>query len=71
MKICYAKLWNLSLNEGYTPTQLAKKANISTYSISKIKKNQSVQIEVLIKISEVFNCDLVDLIEIFPSSLEQ
>lgn len=63
MKISYDKLWKLLIDKKINKTQLIKKADISTNSMAKLGKNETVQVETLVKICNVLNCDIEDIVE--------
>ena len=63
MKISYDKLWKLLIDKKINNTQLFKKADISTNSMAKLGKNETVQVETLVKICNVLNCDIEDIVE--------
>ena len=45
-------------------TQLSEKAGITTNAMAKLGRNESVQVETLVKICNVLNCDIEDVVEI-------
>lgn len=45
-------------------TQLCEKAGITTNAMVKLGKNETVQVEVLLKICNVLECRLEDIIDI-------
>lgn len=63
MKISYDKLWKLLIDKKINKTQLIKMADISTNSMAKLGKNETVQIETLVKICNVLNCNVEDIVE--------
>jgi putative transcriptional regulator len=66
--LSYNKLWKLIIDKGINKTQLREMTGITTNILAKLGKNESVQIEVLAKICEVFECDLTDIVEIKKSN---
>ena len=64
MRISYAKLWKLVRKNKMKKKDIAKAAEISDYTIAKFRKNQTVQMEVMIRLCKVFHCDIGDLMEI-------
>ena len=64
MKISYNKLWKLIIDKGINKTQLREMTGITTNVLAKLGKNESVQLEVLVKICEVLECNLNDIVEI-------
>lgn len=63
MSINYNKLWKLLIDKNINKTQLCELAGISTNIMSKLGKNETVQIENLAKICNVLNCKVEDVVE--------
>ena len=66
-RISYNKLWKLLIDREMTRTQLREKAGISTVSLAKLGKNESVTIDVLLKVCNALNCDIGDIMETVPA----
>lgn len=64
MNISYDKLWKLMIDKKINKTQLCEMAKITTNSMAKLGKNETVQTEVLVKICTVLNCRIEDIVEI-------
>lgn len=45
------------------PSELRKKANISTGTFTKLKKNEEVSLAVLLRIADVFGCNAGDILD--------
>lgn len=43
---------------------IAKAAEITDYTMAKFRKNQPVQMEVMIRLCKVFHCNIGDLMEV-------
>lgn len=67
MAVSYDKLWKLLIDKKMNRTQLAKAAKISTNAMAKMGKNQDVRVEVLVKICEILNCTMDDIMELIPN----
>ena len=52
------------IDKGMSRTQMRLKAGISTKALAKLGKNESVNIDILIKICAALNCDITDIMEI-------
>lgn len=63
MKISYNKLWKLLIDKKINKTQLIKMADISTNSMAKLGKDETVQVETLVKICNVLDCNIEDIME--------
>ena len=64
MAVSYNKLWKMLIDKGMSRTQMRLKAGISTKALAKLGKNESVNIDILIKICVALNCDITDIMEI-------
>lgn len=64
MKINYNKLWKLLIDKNIKKTQLCEMANISTNALAKLGKNESVQMEILVKICDALDCKIEDIVEV-------
>ena len=63
MSISYENLWNLLSQKGLKRTDLCEKAGITTNTLAKLGKNESVQVEVLSKICGVLECSFDDIVK--------
>lgn len=45
-------------------SDLAAAADISSYTMRKLNRNEPVSLEVMIKMCKIFHCDIGDLVEI-------
>lgn len=64
MQVNYDKLWKLMIDKKINKTELCEKAKITTNAMAKLGKNESVQVETLVKICEVLDCNIEDIIEV-------
>ena len=64
MAVSYNKLWNLVRQNKMKKGELARAAEISGYWMSKLNKDQPVQMEVMLRLCKVFHCDIGDLMEV-------
>ena len=64
MEVSYNKLWKLLIDKEMSRTQMRLKAGISTKALAKLGKNESVNIDILIKICAALDCDITDIMEI-------
>ena len=64
MTISYDKLWKLMIDKKINKTQLSEKAGITTNAMAKLGKNEPVHLEILIKICEILNCGIEEIVEI-------
>ena len=64
MGINYKRLWKLLIDKDMTKTDLRKKTDISSSTLSKMRQNEFVSLEVLVRICSVLECELSDVAEI-------
>ena len=67
MAVNYNKLWKLLIDKKMTKTDLRLKADIGTATLAKLGKNQSVSMDVIIKICAVLECNIADVMDIIPA----
>lgn len=63
MYISYKKLWKLLIDRDMMKKDLAEKAQISSASIAKLRRNENVNTDILLKICTALNCDISDIME--------
>ena len=64
MAISYNKLWKLLIDNHMKKKDLKEKAELSTASMAQLGKNESVSLDVLVRICKVLNCEIGDVVEI-------
>lgn len=70
MKLSYNKLWKLLIDKGMTKTEMRLKADISTTTLAKLGKNETVSMEVLLKICKVLDCNVGDIMDVINEETE-
>lgn len=63
MKVSYKKLWKLLIDKDMTQTEMYKKSGISSGSMTKLRKGESVTMEVLWKVCSVLDCNIGDVVQ--------
>lgn len=64
MKPNYNNLWKLLIEKGMTKTDLRVKAEMSTSTLAKMGKNEIVSMNVIIKICEILDCNVCDIMTV-------
>lgn len=62
MKISYNGLWKLLIDHGMQKKDLMEELGISSSTIAKMGKGETVSLDVLVRVCNHFNCDIGDLI---------
>ena len=70
MAISYNKLWKLLIDNHMKKKDLKEKAELSTATMAKLGKNESVSLDVLVRICKVLNCEIGDVVEIVKDKRE-
>ena len=71
MYISYDRLWKRLTETHLTKTELCEMTGISTRTLAKLVKNQSVTTDTLLRICEVLSCELSDILEILKTEPTQ
>lgn len=66
MEVSYKKLWKLLIDNDMKKKDLQAAAHISWASITKLSKNETVSMEVLMKVCKTLDCDIGDIMELIP-----
>ena len=66
MKVSYRKLWILCAEQEITQAELRKKAGLAPATFTKLRKNQEVNLSILLRIAEVLNCNAGDMMDFLP-----
>ena len=64
MAVNYNKLWELLIDKGMTKTQMRLRADISTTTLAKLGKNETVSMDVLLKICKLLDCNVGDIMDV-------
>ena len=66
MSFSYKKLWKLLIDKDMRKKDLMKMTGITSTTMAKLGKNETVQVEVLAKICKVLKCNVEDIMEVIP-----
>ena len=61
--ITYDKLWHKLIDVGINKSELCTQTGISSSTMAKLGKNETVSLEVLEKICRELNCNIGDIVE--------
>lgn len=68
MAVSYKKLWKILIDKDMKKKDLAKLADVSTYTITKMSKGENVTTDILGKICKVLECNVEDIMEFIPDN---
>lgn len=66
MRVSYKKLWILCAEQEMTQAELRKKAGLASATFTKLRKNQEVNLSVLLRIADVLKCNAGDMMDFIP-----
>ena len=74
MKVSFKKLWVLCAEKEMSKAELRKKAGLSSATFTRLRKNEEVNLSVILKIADVLDCnagDMMDFIKEYLSAQEE
>ncbi len=63
LRISYNKLWKMLIDKNMNKQDLKNATGISSASIAKLGKGENITTDILLKICEVLDCRLEDIME--------
>lgn len=64
MGVTYNKLFKLMIDKKIKKTELANKVNMSAGTMAKLSKDEYVSMDVLVRICELLECNIGDIVDI-------
>jgi putative transcriptional regulator len=64
MRISYKKLWMLIIDKEMSNVEVRKATAISPATFTKLKKNEIVSMEIVLKLCDYLDCDIGDIVEV-------
>lgn len=69
MVASYKKLWKLLIDKEMKKEDLRKAAGITTTAMAKLGRNETVHMDILLKICKALECDISDIMEIIEKDI--
>ena len=66
MAISYNKLWKLLIDKKMSQAELRKAANIAPNTMTKLRRDEPVNLAILGRACAVLGCDIGDVMEFIP-----
>ena len=63
MTISYKKLWVMLAQNEISKAELRRRAGLPPATFTKLRRNQTVSMDVLLKIAEVMDCNIGDMMD--------
>lgn len=64
MNVSYKKLWKLIIDKDMTNVEVRKATGISPATFTKLKKNEIVSLDILLKICKLLDCNIGDIVDV-------
>ena len=64
MAVRYNKLWKLLIDKGMTKTDLRLATDMSTTTLAKLGKNETVSMDIMLRICSVLECSFDDVMDV-------
>lgn len=61
--VSYKKLWHLLIDRNLKKTDLKKMTGLSSTTLANLSANKPVSLDVLLRICDVLDCELSDVVE--------
>lgn len=66
MGFSYNKLWKILIDEEMNKTEFQKAVELSPTTVAKLGKNEKVNMEILARICDYFECSIEDIVSYSP-----
>lgn len=63
MSVSYSRLWKLLIDKRMTQSELRKEAGIAPNTMTKMRRDEAVNLAILGRICDVLHCDFGDIME--------
>lgn len=70
MKVSFKKLWVLCAEKEMSKAELRKKAGLSSATFTRLRKNEEVNLSVILKIADVLDCNAGDMMDFVKGTPE-
>ena len=67
MKVSFKKLWVLCAEKEMSKAELRKRAGLSSATFTRLRKNEEVNLSVLLKIADVLGCNAGEMMDFLPN----
>lgn len=68
MALSYKRMWKLLIDKKMSKADLRKAAVISPNTMTKLRRDEAVNLAILGRICQVLNCDFGDIMEYVPET---
>ena len=69
MKVSFKKLWVLCAEKEMSKAELRKRTGLSSATFTRLRKNEEVNLSVILKIADVLDCNAGDMMDFIKEDL--
>ena len=69
MRVSFKKLWVLCAEKEMSKAELRKKAGLSSATFTRLRKNEEVNLSVILKIADVLDCNAGDMMDFIKEDM--
>lgn len=67
MDVNYNKLFKMLIDRGLKKTEFAKLVGISANTLAKLSRNETVSMDIIVKICRTLNCSIDNIMDVLPA----
>ena len=71
MKVSYKKLWMILIDREMNKTDLRERTKMGSNTLAKLGRDETISMDVLLRICDVLRCDVGDIMEVVPERPEK
>ncbi len=68
MDVSYNKLFKMLIDKEMKKTEFAKMVGISANTLAKLSRNETVSMDIIVRICRAFDCSVDDIMDILPET---
>lgn len=70
MTISYKKLWKVLVDKEMSKAELRRAANMASNTMTSLRRDKKVSLDVLMRICEVLDCDIGDIMSLYKEKTD-
>ena len=71
MKVSFKKLWVLCAEKEMSKAELRTRAGLSSATFTRLRKNEEVNLSVILKIADVLDCNAGDMMDFVKDNTQE
>lgn len=71
MRVSYNKLWKILIDKKMNKSDLRELTKMGPNTMAKLGKDETISMDVLLRICDVLKCDVGDIMEVLPDESDE